>query len=159
MAQFALATIFLLAAGSKLQDPRPPSALRVLGAVSEGALLSATRAIAVGEVVLAAMLVSPYAPVAAVIALAFLVLTGGLVLFKDAGNAPDCGCFGSQLQVHDRQMRALRHLGFVALAVVTLATPGTPNAFDALSGMSVGVAFVLFWPLLGSAAIRSEVRS
>ena len=52
----------------------------------------------------------------------------------------------------DRRLRAVRHLGFVMLAALGTWLPFAPTVFEGMTGVSVGVAFVLLWPLLSMQA-------
>lgn len=149
MIHAALATTFALAALSKLREPTPPAALSSFVDVDKTTLRRAVIALSLAELGLAAVLVSPTAHVGAIIAFVFLAASGVLVVAHPRGRrAPDCGCFGSELQVSDSRLRYARHVGFLMFAAASVVVPYRPGPTEIVAGIAVGVAFILVWPLL-----------
>lgn len=156
MAHAALATIFAVAAVSKLLERSPGRDMPGLGPLPAGTVAVAARVLAVGELVLAALLLSPVAQWAALAALLFLIASGGIILISRRSPDADCGCFGGRLRLGDPVLRLARHLAFMAIAAAAGALSPTGSLALLAAGASFGLAIVLAFAVLG--AVRVPVR-
>lgn len=164
------AVLLALAAPGKVR--RPDDTVRALRAVRLPASRTAVRALAAGELALAAaVLLVPSRPVLALLALTYLGF-GGFVLAALRAGTPlaSCGCFGRPDTPPTRA-----HLGVVlaaALAAAAAAVTGSASLVDVLSSpwaglpllavVAVGVA--LAWAVLAvlpqvhAASVRAPQR-
>jgi uncharacterized membrane protein YphA (DoxX/SURF4 family) len=155
-----LAVTFSVAAIAKLRDPRPfVATLRAL--VPGPAAAPLARAVPIGELLLAALLVTGLAPrVAALLALvALAVFSVALSRLRQDPSLPGCNCFGGG--VADPQAGLVRNglLGLAALALVAWPMDGalwTQSAAALAGAVTVAVGAACVWQLGG--ALVSTLR-